>query len=149
MGENTSNRSEIDATTDSILGGGITKPNFTGTIQSGIKSALAALDKKRAELIASAEALATANSEADAAKAALETAKNNLPAGDPQIAALTQALNDKVATASNLTSKVLGASTTIAAASTNASINEGLTKAFGIPAGAVVTAPPPPNSNMI
>ena len=86
VAEGTLDRSEVTALTSTLLGNPkIPAPNFTGGVSSSAQTAMQEFDKWRISVEKAQTEQIAANDLSAAAIAAFQNAKNQLPAGDPQI----------------------------------------------------------------
>lgn len=86
VAEGTLDRSEVTALTSTVLGNPkIPAPNFTGGVSSSAQTAMQEFDKWRTSVEKANTEQSAANDLSTAAIAAFQNAKNQLPAGDPQI----------------------------------------------------------------
>jgi hypothetical protein len=92
VGLNTTDRSAIDGQIGSLLGAGIPKPNFSGTISAAAVSAQAANLAKAEPIAAALAEIQSLQDKATVAKDRFQELSNTLPQGDPQIAAASQEL---------------------------------------------------------
>ena len=92
---NTNDRSELTSQVTSLLGNAkIPAPNFAGASEDAYKAGLSKLEQKsqkrkdiQTKIDAKFAEITTAKKEVDSASAAYDEAKNNLPAGSPEIEA--------------------------------------------------------------